>query len=99
NFVAVKGTYWDLAGAVVKELTATDVREIEPAHHKWQAFTLTMRNTQSGHSTEIVWSKLAVGVGIADDVFTERTIEKKSYAAGGGRIPPDCRLSRGASSR
>src|SRR6266478_5371341 len=45
NFVAVKGTYWDLAGAVVKELTATDVREIDPAHHKWQAFTLTMRNT------------------------------------------------------
>ena len=78
NFVAVKGTYWDLAGAVVKELTATDVREIEPTHHKWQAFTLTMRNTQSGHSTEIVWSKLAVGVGLDDDVFTERTLEKES---------------------
>jgi len=78
NFVAVKGTYWDLAGAVVKELTALDVREIDPAHHKWQAFTLTMRNTQSGHSTEIVWSKLDVGVGLDDDVFTERTLEKES---------------------
>jgi hypothetical protein len=78
NFVAVKGTYWDLAGAVVKEFTAVDVREIDPAHHKWQAFTTTMRNTQSGHSTEIVWTKLDVGVGLDDDVFTERTLEKES---------------------
>jgi len=78
NFVAVKATYWDLAGAVVKELTAADVREIDPAHHKWQAFALTMRNVQTGHSTEIRWSKLDVGVGLDDEVFTERTLEKES---------------------
>jgi hypothetical protein len=78
NFVVVKGLYWDLVGMPLKELRALDVREIDPAHHKWQAFTLTMRNTQSGHTTEIVWSKLDVGVGLGDDIFTERYLEKES---------------------
>jgi hypothetical protein len=76
--VAVKATYWDLAGAILKELGARDVREVDSGRHKWQAFALTMRNVQTGHSTEIVWSKLDVGVGLDDDVFTERTLEKES---------------------
>jgi hypothetical protein len=78
NFVAVKGLYWDPAGALLKELGTSDVREVDPAHHKWQAFTLTMRNRQTGHTTEIVWGKLEVGVGLGDDVFTERYLEKEN---------------------
>ncbi len=78
NFVAIKGQYWDTSGALLKESTGRDVREIDPAEHKWQAFTLTMRNVQTGHSTEIVWKKLEVGVGLGDDVFTERYLEKES---------------------
>lgn len=76
NFVAIKGQYWDTGGTLLKESTARDVREIDPANHKWQAFTLTMRNVQTGHSTDIVWTKIDVGVGLEDDVFTERTLEK-----------------------
>jgi hypothetical protein len=78
NFVAVKGLFWDPAGALLKELSTADIREIDPVHHKWQAFTLTMHNRQSGHTTEIVWTKLEVGVGLGDDVFTERYLEKES---------------------
>jgi hypothetical protein len=78
NFVAVKGVFWDHAGALLKELSTADVREIDREHHKWQAFTLTMRNRQSGHSTEIVWKKIEVGVGLDDEVFTERTLEKET---------------------
>ncbi len=78
NFVAVKGLYWDPAGALLKELSTADVREVDPAHHKWQAFTLTMHNRQTGHTTEIVWTKLEIGVGLGDDVFTERYLEKES---------------------
>jgi uncharacterized protein len=78
NFVAIKGQYWDTAGALVKESTARDVRELDPASHKWQAFTISMRNVQTGHSTEISWGKVEVGIGLGDDVFTERTLEKES---------------------
>jgi hypothetical protein len=76
NFVAIKAQYWDTGGALLKESIGRDVREVDAAKHKWQAFTLTMQNVQTGHSTEIVWTKLDVGVGLGDDVFTERTLEK-----------------------
>jgi hypothetical protein len=78
NFVAIRGQYWDTAGTLVKESVGRDVREIDPANHKWQAFTLTMRNVQTGHSTDIVWKNVEVGVGLGDDVFTERYLEKES---------------------
>jgi hypothetical protein len=78
NFVAVRALYWDTAEKPLKELRAADVRETDPAHHKWQGFRVTMRNTQTGHSTEIVWMKLEVGVGLSDDVFTERELEKEN---------------------
>ena len=78
NAVAVKGEYWDLAGALVKEFVARDVREIDAAAHKWQAFFLGMKNTQTGHSTEIQFGKLEVGVGASDEQFTERYLEKES---------------------
>ena len=55
-----------------------DVREIDAANHKWQAFFLGMKNTQTGHATEIEVGKLEVGVGASDDQFTERYLEKES---------------------
>ena len=78
NFVAVKVLYWDTAEKPVKELHVADLRETDPVQHKWQGFRVTMRNTQTGHSTEIVWAKLEVGVGLSDDVFTERELEKEN---------------------
>jgi len=78
NHVAVKGEYWDTAGAPVKQFSARDVREIDPAEKKFQAFHLEMKNTQTGHSTAIDVGKLEVGVGLDDEQFTERYLEKES---------------------
>jgi hypothetical protein len=78
NFVAIKSQYWDTAGALLKESAGRDVREIDAANHNWQAFSVSMHNVQTGHTTDIVWTKIEVGVGLADDVFTERTLEKES---------------------
>jgi hypothetical protein len=39
NFVAVKGEYWDTDGSPVKTFTATDVREIDAAEHKFRPST------------------------------------------------------------
>lgn len=78
NDVAVKGDYWDTAGSLVKQFAARDVREIDPAAHKWQAFHLEMKNTQTGHSTAIDFGTLDVGVGIDDQEFSERYLEKET---------------------
>ena len=77
NYVAVKGEYADTGGSPVKQFSARDVREIDPTEHKWQAFHLEMKNTQTGHSTEIDFGKLEVGVGLDDEQFTERYLEKE----------------------
>jgi len=62
----------------VKSFTATDVREIDPVEHKFQAFHLEMKNTQTGHATQIDVGKLDVGLGLDDEQFTERYLEKDS---------------------
>ena len=78
NFVAVKGEYSDTDGSPVKVFTATDVREIDAGEHKFQAFHLEMKNTQTGHVTQIDVRKLDVGLGLDDEQFTERYLEKDS---------------------
>ena len=77
NYVAVKATFWDAGGALVKEFEASDVRAIEPANGKWQAFRLAMQNRQTGHRTELVFTKLEVGVGLRDEEFSERYLDKE----------------------
>jgi outer membrane lipoprotein-sorting protein len=77
NYVAVKASFWDSAGAPVKEFEASDVRVIDRAAGKWQAFRLTMRNRQTGHRTELVFTKLEVGVGLRDEEFSERYLDRE----------------------
>jgi hypothetical protein len=77
NNVAVKGTFWDGNGALLKELTADDVRMIDPKADKWQAFRLIMQNRQTGHRTELVFTKLEVGIGLDDEEFSERYLDKE----------------------
>ncbi len=77
NAVAIKGQFWDPGMSELKDLQARDVREIDPAQHKWQAFHLEMHNRQSGHSTEIDFATMNVGVGLNDDQFSERYLEKE----------------------
>ena len=78
NGVAVKGTYWDGGGALLKELEASDVRALDPKTDKWQAFHLTMHNRKTGHRTELVFTNLEVGVGLRDEEFSERYLDKES---------------------
>ncbi len=77
NYVTVKATYWDTAGALLKELEAHDVRAIDVKNGKWQAFRLAMRNLQTGHRTELVFTKLEVGIGLHDEEFSERYLDKE----------------------
>jgi outer membrane lipoprotein-sorting protein len=77
NFVAIKASYWDGSGTLVKEFEASDVRPIEPTTAKWQAFRLTMHNRQTGHQTELVFTKLDVGVGLRDEQFSDRYLDKE----------------------
>jgi len=77
NAVAVKAEFWDTGGAFFKDFTATDVRQIDAKADKWRGFHLTMHNRQTGHATEIVFTKLDVAVGLRDEEFSERYLDRE----------------------
>jgi hypothetical protein len=78
NHVAVRGRFWDTGGTLLKELEASDVRAIDPAEDKWQAFRLQMRNVQTGHVTDFTFADLEVGIGLDDRLFSERYLDEES---------------------
>ncbi len=77
NYVAIRGQYWDTGDTLLKELEADDVREIDPAKAKWQAFQLRMTNKQTGHVTEFRVSDLEVDIGLDDALFSERYLDEE----------------------
>lgn len=77
NDVAIRAQFWDAGGALLKELVAADVREIDAAAHKWQAFDLRMTNHQTGHTTTFRVGDLEVGIGLTDAQFSERYLDKE----------------------
>ncbi len=77
NFVTIKTETWDRAGNPYKEFRAHDVREIDAASNKWQAFRIEVHDLQTGHTTQLAFTKFEVSVGTSDDTFTTRTLEKE----------------------
>ncbi|HEY5995319.1 MAG TPA: outer membrane lipoprotein-sorting protein [Gallionellaceae bacterium] len=76
NFFAIQGDMWDEAGEPVKKFHMTELREVDPARHKWQAMRLESENLQSGHKTIIQFENYKVNQKVRDDFFTTRYMEK-----------------------
>src|SRR3989304_2460056 len=69
----LKEEYFDKRGTLYKVFTAEEIKEIKgfPTIVK-----RTMKNLQSGHSTETVFSKVDYNIGIKDSLFTERYLKQ-----------------------
>ncbi len=77
NFFAIKGDMWDEAGEPVKKFHMTELKEVDPARHKWQAMKLESENLQVGHKTIIQFENFKVNQKVRDDFFTTRYMEKE----------------------
>jgi len=73
TFLPLKEEYFDKRGTLYKVFTAEEIKEIKgfPTIVK-----RTMKNLQSGHSTETVFSKVDYNIGIEDSLFTERYLKQ-----------------------
>jgi len=71
NFVLWKEEYYDKRGALFKVFTADEVKPIQgfPTTVK-----RTMKNVQTGHWTEAAYGEVKYNLGLADGVFTERSL-------------------------
>lgn len=73
SFLPLREEYYDLKGELMKVFTADRIEEIEgfPTITK-----RTMKNVQSGHRTEVTFSRVDYNVGIEDRLFSERFLKR-----------------------
>lgn len=69
----LKEEYYDVRGELLRTFTADEVREVD-GH--WTVTRRSMRDAQSGHRTEVVYDEVSYGVGLGEDVFSERYLRR-----------------------
>ena len=77
NRVVVKVDMFDVNGTPLKTVVSSDLRLVDAAQGKWQAMRVTARNTQTGHSTQIILDRFEANVDVADNVFSQRYLERE----------------------
>jgi negative regulator of sigma E activity len=69
NFLPLKEEYYDRRGELYKAFSADEIKDIKgfPTVMK-----RTMKNLQTGHRTEVTFTKTDYNIGIEDSLFSER---------------------------
>lgn len=73
NFLPLKEEYYDRRGELYRVFTADEIKDVQgfPTVTK-----RTMKNLQTGHRTEVTFTKVEYNAGLEDDAFTERYLRK-----------------------
>ena len=69
----VKVDFWDRKGQELKHLVSTGIEEIDGI---WTATGGVMSNVQTGHRTELIFSKHQYNNKLSDRVFSERMLKR-----------------------
>ena len=73
NFLLVKALLYDKGGDPLKGFSASDIRQIEGI---WTAMIITMKNLKSGHQTNLTLDGIHYNLGLTDNFFTTRELER-----------------------
>lgn len=73
KWVIVKVEFYDKNGALLKELTVSDVHEVD---NIWTGHVLFMDNFAKSHQTKIEVRKVEYNCDISDQVFTQTTLQR-----------------------
>jgi uncharacterized protein len=76
SFVAEKTELYDTSGRLAKILTASDIRQYDPANSRFQAMRQEARDVLAGHSTVVQYTSFRVNTGIGADSFNVRALER-----------------------
>ncbi len=77
HHVALKVEMLDSGGAPLKTVLSSELKLVDPARGKWQAMKLEAKNIQTGHSTFITMERFDANVAVAEDLFSQRYLEKE----------------------
>lgn len=73
HFLPVKEEYYDKIGELMKIFSADEIKVIKGFS---TVVKRTMKNIQSGHRTEVVYTKTDYNLGIEDKLFSERFLKR-----------------------
>ena len=71
--VAVAADYFDKVGAPLKSMTVLAVEELGGMPF---ATKMRMVDAATGHQSELAFSRLEIDRGLAEDLFSERSLQK-----------------------
>ena len=77
NQYALKVEMSDPGGAPLKTVISSDLKLVDAARGKWQAMKLVAKNAQTGHATMIVIDQFEANKTVAEDVFSQRYLERE----------------------
>jgi len=69
RWLPLKEDYFDARNEPLRTFTADKVEQVGK---QWTVMARSMKNLQSGHRTEVVFQEVEYGVGLNEDIFTER---------------------------
>lgn len=75
TLLPLKEEYFDSRGDLARVFTAGDVKKVEGF---WTMMKRVMKNTQSGHWTEVTFSKVRYNLKLSTEVFSERSLRAPS---------------------
>ena len=73
NFLPLKEEYYNLKGELMRVFTAGRIATIKGFP---TVVGRTMKNIQSGHRTEVTFTKIDYDIGIEDNLFSERFLKR-----------------------
>ena len=77
SHIAISGEIFDQGGSLLKKISAKNLEKVDPVKNRWQAMLLQAENVQTGHKTVLEFKNFKANVGVKDDVFTTRYLEKQ----------------------
>ena len=76
NLTRAKAIFFDKYGKLLKTLLCYDPEEVDAENHKWFIKRREMINHQNGRKTVLKMEKIQVNIGIKEDQFTRRYLER-----------------------
>jgi outer membrane lipoprotein-sorting protein len=76
NFVGLATDGYDGSGQILKKSLATEIKLVDSANKKYVAMKLEAENVQSNHKTVITFENYKANVGVGDEYFKARSLEK-----------------------
>ena len=77
DYVMTKAVYYDLDGALMKEMKASEIKLIDPAKKRYRPMRMEMVNKQNNRRSVMVTNKIEFNPNVSDEYFSQRYLSRE----------------------